>query len=196
MKEIFVNNYKWLILYKTFLFNHHTFKTKSHDDNLIAITNALNIKKRNKRIEYIYDYACEQLDKYYSDKNTCKFVNGQCRNQQGSDCKYNNGCCRLCMYQSSKGCKTSNLTCKLFYCDSVFNEFKVLRMRDIPILKLLTARQRLILRYDFFSSRENVLLDLKIGMISFYGIRIFFNIIKTLFVLPKIRKNLNEEQNI
>ena len=33
-----------------------------------AIVKALNIKRRSKRIAYIYDYCCNKIDKFYEGK--------------------------------------------------------------------------------------------------------------------------------
>lgn len=164
--------YKRLWLYKSFLFRKTYFET-----DILRIRNmieALNIKNRKKRIAYIYDQACIEVDNYWKDKNPCCFKNNKCLSQQKPGCKYKNGCCRRCVYQSSNGCITSNLTCKFFYCTCVSSKYDLLTIKDIKVLKLLTFRQRTILKHAFFSSREEVLGDLYIGSVFIFIIRLLF----------------------
>lgn len=174
MKVIKINSTKKLFLYKTFLYRNVKFTTDSSEENMKDLVEALNIKKRNKRIEYIFDKCCDRIDEHNGDINMCGFCDGQCKIQKGT--KYHNGCCRLCKYQSDKGCTTRNLSCKLFFCDDAQEDFEPLKFKDLPLLKLYTFRQRYIVLYSFFSSREQMLLDLKIGMIIFYGFGCFYRV--------------------
>ena len=119
-----------------------------------VIEKAKSIKKRYKRLAYIYDTSCSIIDELHKDENICGFKCNQCIVQHKSKSSEINGCCRTCRYQSKNGCKSSNLTCKLFYCDEVKSKYKVYTFEDIELLKLLSWRQRLILKYDLFSSRE------------------------------------------
>ena len=113
-RELVINDidlfYKKLWLYKSVFFRNVYFKTDIQE--IKSIIDALNLKKRKKRITYIYDYACKEVDNYWKDKNPCCFKKNKCLSQQKPTCKYKNGCCRKCVYQSNKGCTTSNLTCK------------------------------------------------------------------------------------
>ena len=158
MKELLIDNkevlYKKIKLYKTFLYKNTMFKTNLDDEECKAIVEALNIKKRKKRIEYIYDYCCNRIDKFYEGKNVCGFTNNKCIIQQAPNCKYKNGCCRLCIHQSSTGCKTKNLTCKLFYCSSVTQKYEVIKFKDLKILKMFSLRQKLMIKIRFLL-REN-----------------------------------------
>ena len=169
----FYNNLKW---YKTLFYKNTLFETRNKE--LQDIIEALNIKKRNKRIEYIYNSACKKVDDFCKDKNMCGFKNNKCYTQQYKGCKYKNGCCRKCIYQSSKGCTTSNLTCKLFNCSEVRKRFEVLEFNDLKILKLLSIRQRIILKHDYFSSREEVLKDLYIGSLFIFVVRLIYRYIR------------------
>lgn len=111
--------YRFLPIYRSFLFKFISFELVSDDKyDLNKIIMALNIKNRYKRISFIYDSACNLVDdKFLNVKNMCGFNKGQCYAQRGTNkC---NGCCRCCKYQSSKGCTSSNLACKLFFCDEV-----------------------------------------------------------------------------
>ena len=173
--------YKNIFWYKKPWYNNTKFETSIDDNELKYAIEALNIKKRNKRIEFTYDAICKLLDDYYKDENICHFCNNKCQVQTGNSLKYTNGCCRLCKHQSSKGCTTANITCKLFYCSSVKEHNKTITLKDLKILKLFSLRQKSIVKHDFFVSRETMLKDLYLG-----GIIIFT--FKTIFRLRYIRK--------
>ncbi len=187
MKEIKINSqeelYKKMKIYNSFLFKNVRFKTNLDDVTCINIVNALNIKNKKNKIEYIYNTACDEIDSFYKDKNICNFNSeNKCINQQNHNSPNCNGCCRLCLNQSNNGCTTCNLSCKFFYCDIINKKYKVLKINDISILKLFTLRQRLILKQDFFSTKEQILRDLYIGSILIFeytiGIRTFINYLK------------------
>lgn len=145
-----------------------------------GIIEALNIKNKWKRTEYMYDFLCELLDDYYEGKNMCYFCDNKCLAQQFEGSTYENGCCRLCKYQSQAGCTTSNLTCKLYYCEKAKDKNKTIEYKDLKMIKLFSLRQRLIIRNCFFSSREEMLLDLKVGSIVFYALRILYRVSRNL----------------
>ena len=148
---------KKTFLYKSIFFKFINFTTD--DEELKPIVQGLNIKNRHKRITYVYDKSCEIIDTTNC-PNACSFKGNKCLVQQLLDNGKCNGCCRICHYQSSKGCTTKNLTCKLFNCSEVRKKYKLVTYDDLTILKLLSYRQRVILRHDYFSSREEVLYDL------------------------------------
>ena len=147
------------------------------------IINALNIKKRKPRIIYIYDEACNQIDKHYQNKNICGFKNNKCYVQQKLQNGTINGCCRMCLYQSTKGCTTKNLTCKLFTCSEVEKRCKVIKFDDLKILNLLSFRNRMILKSDYFSKREDVIKDLYYGSILIWSVRIVIRLIINFYTL-------------
>ena len=171
---------KKLWLYRSFLYRFTMFKTESKDKDVRLIVDALNIKRRYKRIYFIIDKACDQIDEYYKGKNLCKFKNNKCICHRKNNKDYINGCCRKCRYQSNKGCTTKNFACKMFNCSHVRKKHKVLERKDLPLLKALTPLQRLDLECDYFSSIEEVALDLFLGPL--YSIpRGFTRDVKTLF---------------
>ena len=165
---------KFVFLYRSFLFRIVKFKT--NEKELKNIVQALNIKKRKQRIEYVYDEAIKYINEYYSD-DLCQFENDQCIAQRKYKSNKINGCCRICIYQNNKGCKVNNLSCKLFYCTTALKNIKQLSIKDIDILKCLNKRQRFILKSDFFSKREDVIKDLYYGILI-ATIRISYRIIK------------------
>lgn len=191
-KQIVINNnkdlkkfYRRLKFYKLALYKKTIFK--SDNEEIKPIIKALNIKNRKKRIVYIYDYACNYIDNYMKDQNPnpCGFKNGRCYTQQYKDCPYHNGCCRRCNFQSDKGCKTSNLTCKLFYCSEVEKRYKTLNLNDLKILNLFGFRQKEMIRSGYFISRETFISNLYIGSILIFIIR------SILFIIFYKRKKSN-----
>ena len=89
------------------------------------------------------------------------------------------------MYQSKKGCQTKNLTCKLFTCSEVEKRCQVIKFDDLKILNLLSLRNRMILKSDYFSKREDVINDLYYGSILIWTIRIVFRMIITFYTLKR-----------
>ena len=168
-----------LFFYRSFLCRFISFSNQGSCLPIDSIVKALNIKNKKQRIVYIYDTLCKQVDSFYSKKNLCDFQQEQCVVQRRKG-KYKNGCCRLCKYSSPRGCITSNFTCKMFYCFSVKEKNRTLSPKDLPLLKCFGFRQRFLLRYEFFSSREDILTDLWIEsiLINFFRIypRFFSNI--------------------
>ncbi len=188
---------KRLNLYKRIFYYNRYFEvnTAIHQNEIKPMVTALNIKHRKDRIRYIYDSSCHLIDKKYERCDTCGFVNNQCyvqRKLQNNKC---NGCCRRCLYQSPNGCRTKNLTCKLFNCSEVRERYDVVQYRDLNILKLFSLKNRIIIQSDYFSSREDVLKDLYSYSILYSGIRIIYRFIKTQIILGK-RKRRKDMQKI
>lgn len=177
--------YHKLFFYKRFWFKHCKFILDSKYEEVKPIIKALNIKKRKPRITYIYDEACAQIDNHYKNKDICGFKNNKCYVQQKLDNGTINGCCRMCMYQSKKGCTTKNLTCKLFTCSEVEKRCKVIKFDDLKILNLLSFRNRMILKSDYFSKREDVINDLYYGSFFLWTIRIVIRVIVTFSTLKR-----------
>lgn len=175
--------YRKLFFYKSFIFKKTHFTVETNFEEVKPIINALNIKKRKERIIYIYDEACNQIDKHYQNKNICGFKNNKCYVQQKLQNGTINGCCRMCLYQSTKGCTTKNLTCKLFTCSEVEKRCKVIKFDDLKILNLLSFRNRMILKSDYFSKREDVIKDLYYGSILIWSVRIVIRLIINFYTL-------------
>lgn len=171
---------KRIWLYRSFLFKFTKFKIDTTDKEFKTIVEALNIKSRYKRIYFVIDNLCDQIDKYYSGCNLCEFKKNKCLCHRKQKLDFINGCCRKCIYQSTNGCTTKNFACKMFNCSHVRKKHKVLERKDLPLLKALTPLQRLDLECDYFSSIEEVALDLFWGPL--YSIpRTLTRSIKTLF---------------
>lgn len=181
-----------LSIYKSILYCNTLFVVKSNiNDNMIDyIINALNIKNRKKRITYIYDSSCKLIDDNTKSINICGFKDDKCyvqRNLNNGKC---NGCCRKCLYQTNKGCPTKNLSCKLFNCSEVTSRYNTIKYDDLKILKLLNLKNRIIIKSDYFSRREDVLKDLYAYTLSYSTLRILYRIIINCIKLNKKNKKV------
>lgn len=181
--------YKHLWFYKSFIFKHTKFYCD--DDISIELSNiisALNIKNRRSRIDYIYDECCRILDDSVKIKNVCGFKDNKCSLHCKKNLNYTCGCCRKCIYKTNNGCPSKNVACKLFNCSEVRKLYTPLEFKDIKIALLLSYRQRLILKSDYFSLREDVLKDLYSYSIFYSVTRIYFRLIINYFKLLKVEK--------
>lgn len=191
-KEDYTKFIKRIILYKSILYINTEFQVKGCqvNDKIQQMINGLNIKNRYKRITYVYDTACSIIDSNTKGLNVCGFKNNKCYIQQKQNNGKCNGCCRLCKYQNSNGCSTKNLACKLFNCSEVKKRYKTVEYKDLDILKLLSLKNRLIVKSDYFSTREEVLKDLYAYTLTYSILRIFFRSIRNL-----ISKTKNSNQD-
>ena len=193
MKKIVINNYQdykkflnKLWIYKSVFYKNIIFKVenKINEVNVDCIINALNIKNRRKRIDYIYDTCCDIINNKFKGINICGFENGRCYVQRRNINKCN-GCCRKCLYQSNKGCTTSNLSCKLFNCTEVKSRYNVIEYKDLKLLKLYSLKNRILIGSEYFSKREDVLKDLYSFSLVYATSRIVYRIIRNSIVLSK-----------
>lgn len=191
-KEDYTKFIKRIILYKSILYINTEFQVKGCqvNDKIQQMINGLNIKNRYKRITYVYDTACSIIDSNTKGLNVCGFKNNKCYIQQKQNNGKCNGCCRLCKYQNSNGCPTKNLACKLFNCSEVKKRYRTIEYKDLAILKLLSLKNRLIVKSDYFSTREEVLKDLYAYTLTYSILRIFFRSIRNL-----ISKTKNSNQD-
>ncbi len=152
----------WLYRYLFFI----SFQTDN--PKLIPYVKALNIKSRYKRINYIYETICNQIDLYYSSCKLCDFKNCVCVAYRKKKLNYKNGCCRRCIHQTDHGCSTMNVACKLFLCSSVsLDGLKMLTAKDIGLLKVLNPYQRYVLANDYFATKEQAVIDIYVGPICY-----------------------------
>jgi hypothetical protein len=176
---------KKIPLYKSFLYKFTEFNIINYTNYpLEDIMKMLNIKNRKKRIKYIYDYVCNQIDDYNNQNNIkCEFEENRCH-----DCKHNwheNGCCFHCPYQNQSGCPTKNLSCKLFYCEYMDNKYKLLKFDDIIALRLFTKREQMIIKGNVFCNEKDFLTLLYIGSYFIYTIYSIFKIFKMKNIFAK-----------
>ena len=127
---------------------------------------ALSIRSRKKRIAFIYDGACERIDKYNEENGLmCSFKDSRCGDSDNPG--RINGCCYRCKYQSSKGCPSKNLTCKFYFCPKM-RKLGPLTAEDFPEFKILSLRQQYILKNNPYCTRESFLRALNIGSILLF----------------------------
>lgn len=183
---------KNLKYYKSLIYHNTQFIIKNNlqDKNIELIMHALNIKNRKKRIEYIYQQACNLIDENNKEKNICGFKNNKCYVQRKLANGKCNGCCRKCLYQSEKGCTTRNLACKLFNCSEVKSRHKTFNSEDLKILNVLSLKNQFIVKSDYFSKEEDVLKDLYCYTYIFSTIRIIYRLIRNNIFLRKRRKQI------
>lgn len=191
-KEDYTKFIKRIVLYKSILYINTEFQVERNqmNDKIQQIIKGLNIKNRCKRITYVYDTTCNIIDSNTKGLNICGFKNNKCYIQQKQNNGKCNGCCRLCKYQNSNGCPTKNLACKLFNCSEVKKRYKTIEYKELAILKLLSLKNRLVVKSDYFSTREEVLKDLYAYTLTYSILRIFFRSIRNL-----ISKTKNSNQD-
>lgn len=122
--------------------------------------------------------------------NICGFKKNKCYIQQIKNNGKCNGCCRLCKYQNSNGCPTKNLACKLFNCSEVKKRYKTIEYKDLDILRLLSLKNKLIVKSDYFSTREDVLKDLYVFTLTYSILRVISRNIRNFI---SITKNSNQD---
>lgn len=191
-KEDYTKFIKRIILYKSILYINTEFQVERNqiNDKLQQMINGLNIKNRYKRITYVYDTACSIIDSNTKGLNVCGFKNNKCYIQQKQNNGKCNGCCRLCKYQNSNGCSTKNLACKLFNCSEVKKRYKTVEYKDLDILKLLSLKNRLIVKSDYFATREDVLKDLYAFTLTYSILRVISRNIRNFI---STTKNSNQD---
>lgn len=196
-KIITINNYndsnillKKINLYKSILYYDTLFVVKNsiNDEMINYMINALNIKNRKKRIQYIYDKSCELIDNKTKNINICGFKSGKCYVQRKLKNGKYNGCCRKCLYQTKKGCSTKNLSCKLFNCTEVTSRYEVIKYKDLKLLKILSLKNQIIIKSDYFSKREDVLKDLYSYSFIYSAVRIIYRLIRNYIYFTKMNK--------
>ncbi|MBR2841082.1 MAG: hypothetical protein IKF01_04340 [Bacilli bacterium] len=169
-----IRSKKLLFLYRSILFKRVVFETDYPELNEIVC--ALNIKNRYKRYNYVYDETVKWINKYYKN-DLCMFKDNQCIVQRKTG--KINGCCMYCPIVTENGCPSQNIACKLIYCKTALKNLKPLKLGEIPVVKCIPFTRRLILRSDFFQTKEKVLDDLKLP--------IFIYCLKTIFRNLKMR---------
>lgn len=178
-----------LPFYRSILFRGIKFETVEENKQIKELIQALNIKNRKKRIIYIYDRVYKQIEDQTKSVNPCSFKKCQCVIQRKIR-KGKYGCCRKCYYRTENGCRTQNLTCKMFFCATVREKYKLPCWKDFELLKVLTLRQRILLKSEYFSLREDVLTDLYIGSLILGTGRIIYRLMKNSL---KEKKNKNQK---
>lgn len=159
-----IKSTKLLFLYRSFLFKFTKFQTDKKE--LKNIVTALNKKNKKDRITYVYEETIKALNTYYKD-DFCDFKNRQCIAQRKSGNGKKDGCCRFCPIVTDKGCPSENVSCKLIYCKTSIQNFKLIKLWEIKITKCLSLGRQLILNGNFFITKEEFIKDLCDGALIF-----------------------------
>lgn len=138
---------------------------------LKQIEKAFNIKDKNKRLEYVYNTTCDNID-LYNKNNPCEFDNcGQCASQRAHATKSKiNGCCGNCSHLKKNGkCDTKSLACKIFYCKYIKKKKDIFKYKDLKLANIFfTIPQMLVAKYNFFNTTEdNINLIKKNSILAF-----------------------------
>ena len=137
-------------------------------NSLLISLKAIFIKDKFERYNYLYDEACNFLDRMFEENNYCDFKNDVCVAKR--NCRSNRkkmGCCYrinkkdpfgefvFCEYLGKKGCNTKCIACKLMTCDYI----KVkLKLESIPYMDcFFNVFQKFIMKISFFTLKEKVL---------------------------------------
>ena len=161
------NNYKKILFVigtytkskKNFIFKYSDdFKYKEDFD---SIEKALNIKNKKERLSYIYDVVCDYLDNMFIKDNRCEFKNNKCYSNRCKKFEKINGCCSNnqnvnCEYFDKDHCTIKCSGCKFYICPSLKKKVGPIKMEDIFITSLLTLRQKTVLRYTVFTTKEEI----------------------------------------
>ena len=150
-----------------------TFNKSVYFDDLLNCFNALLIENN---CEYIYDVACEYLDKQFVRRNLCDFKNNKCiANREKCINHENMGCCysfeysnffdvnlvknvKLCEHLKNGICETKNITCKLYTCKYLKNKNIQFNSHEILILDcFFNKKQHLIIQSNFFRTKQEIL---------------------------------------
>ena len=147
------------------------------NDELLTAIKATFISDTKDRYLYLYDNIFKSLDTLWTKSNPCKFCNDVCiasRNHKAAHIE--NGCCysfdysknifkfidnvKVCKYLGKdKRCTTENISCKFFVCNYLRknNLFNIYMKDYLLVQAFFDNKQKLILKYNFFRSKEEIL---------------------------------------
>lgn len=150
--------------------------SSSYLPDILNAFSALLYNDRQEKYEYIYDVVCNYLDDEFRIKNPCDFKNNQCcANRLKNSWHSSMGCCysfkyagffslslvkdvKLCQYLDCKTCSTKCISCKLFTCKYLKKHGFSFDTKKILLLDcFFNNKQHLILRHNFFKTREDII---------------------------------------
>ena len=175
LKKYFKNSQKYHLILNT------------QNEDITNCLKAYEIKDRVQRNTFIYDTMCDILDKKWNHCFPCEFCHNRCIASRNNfmDKKYD-GCCysfkrkrfgkvkkEKCIHlKEDKSCDTKNISCKLFTCDYLKkNNLFSTNYDDYLLLRLFfNKKEKLILKYNFFKTREEILSKLNEKSIKPYAL--------------------------
>lgn len=144
--------------------------------DIVNTFNALLLNNKKEKYEFIYDTTCRYLDTQFANNYFCDFKNDQCiANRNKSSVQCDMGCCysyeysnffdpsfikniRLCEHFKNKTCSTMCIACKMFTCKELKKNGISFSINNLLLLDcFFNKKQHLILKLNFFKTREQVL---------------------------------------
>ena len=164
-----------------FLTHYKNYKLKyiilNYNEDILIALKALYISDIKERYIFLYDAIFHSLDVLWKKNNPCHFCNNICiasKNHKTSHLQ--NGCCysfeyskspfkfienvSICKYLSpDKQCTTQNLSCKFFVCKYLRKShiFNINPNSFLLFNCFFDNKQKLILKYNFFKSKEEII---------------------------------------
>ena len=144
--------------------------------DIVNVFRVLLLNDQKQQYEFIYDITCQYLDSQFKNKNLCDFRNDQCianRNKTTSHCDM--GCCysfeyahfweptfiknvKLCKHFQNKSCSTTCISCKMFTCKDLRKNNIYFKINNLLLLDcFFDKKQHLVLKYNFFKTREQII---------------------------------------
>ena len=144
---------------------------------LVAAVNACLTADLKESYEYIYDIVCDYLDSEFEKHNYCNFIDNNCElgqskgvvNTKGVGCCYSYKLFRFltidfmydhkpCENLKNCHCAIKCISCKLFTCECLKKRGIKFTPENILLLKcFFNRKQRLILRYNIFRTKELII---------------------------------------
>lgn len=158
---------------------HIKYIIANYNDDILKALEALNTHDFKEQYTLIYDYTFSKLDSIWSKENSCNFCNNKCIATRNK--KFINqvdGCCysfeytdkffsksfiknkKKCKYLgANKQCTTQNISCKFFTCPYLkkYKNFKLNINNFLIIDSFFSKKQKLILQYNYFHSKEEII---------------------------------------
>lgn len=126
---------------------------------------------------YLYDNIFKSLDILWNKYNPCKFCNNVCIASENHKAAHKEDGCgyffdysknifkfidnvKVCNYLGKdKRCTTENISCKFFVCNYLRknNLFNIKMSNYLLVQAFFSNKQKLILKYNFFRSKEEIL---------------------------------------
>ena len=162
-------------------FNNHKLKyiISNYNDDIVTALKAICIHDLKERYTFVYDAIFDYLDKIWKEKNPCNFCDNKCiATRKGKCINEENGCCysfdyndkffstsfivnkKLCKYlKDDKSCATQNMSCKLHTCKYLkkYEHFSIDIDNNLLFQSFFSKKQQLILKYNYFHSKEEII---------------------------------------
>lgn len=154
----------------------------NYNQNILDALNIIEIDNLVHKYTQIYNLVFKELDNIWSKENPCKFCNNMCISSRHNKSAHKyDGCCysfeypknpfslsftknvKTCQYLSNnKSCLTQNISCKLFVCQYLRKHTNFsLDINDFMLIDcFFTPKQKLILKYNFFHLKEDIIIKL------------------------------------